>query len=317
MTTPADPRRALEEVLGHPVHVVVTPLADGGASVAVSTTGDPARVRAAWVTPSGDVVARIGCPPGVPSAVRPVVATIADIAADGVSDHMLLGRVAPGVAAVRALLPERGYVDVEVGDDGILAGRIPREHMPLALDALAPDGESIGRLTHPGITELALVAGRVEGRMGATHGMAAGFGAGDTVTSLHAAEAEAGYAAALPAWLPDGFVMATVRVEPEAAYPFAPPAIAIAWVPGEAGGDARVLLRQGPGPLAVPEQPDARGRLVDVGGAAGVVRARGMVFLVWEAWDRAFGLQVRSIDAAEDVALAVARSIPAPSPWMA
>lgn len=317
MTTPADPRRALEDVLGHPVQAVLPPEAAGGPRVAVSSTGDPSRVRAAWVTPDGAVVARIGCPPGVPSPARPVIATIADIAADGASDHVLLGRVAPGVAAVRAIFPGREYVDVPVGDDRIVAGRIPRGPMPLALDALTTDGESIGRLTQPGITELALVAGRLEGRMGASHGMAAGFGAGDTVSGLHVAETEAGYPALLPGWLPDGFVMTTVRVEPEAAYPFAPPSIAVCWVPGDHDGDARVLLRQGPGPLAVPEQPDARGRAVDVNGGAGVIRTRGMVFLVWEAGDRAFGLQVRSIDGAEAVALAVARSIPAPSPPMA
>ncbi len=317
MATPSDPRRALEDVLGHPVQAVLPPEIAGGPSVAVSTIGDPARVRAAWVTAQGSVVARVGCPPGVPSAARPVVATIADIAAEGVSDHVLLGRVAHGVAAVRAIFPGREYVDIPVGDGRIVAGRMARGPTPLALDALAPDGESIGRLTQPGITELALVAGRLEGRMGATHGMAAGFGAGDTVSGLHVAETEAGYPALLPGWLPDGFVMTTVRVEPEAAYPFAPPAIAVCWVPRDSSGDARVLLRQGPGPLAVPEQPDARGRAVDVNGDPGVIRARGMVFLVWEAGDRAFGLQVRSIDGAEDVALAVARSIPAPSPPMA
>lgn len=298
----------LERALNHPVALALPAGDDCDAHVAVSTTGEPPRVRAAWVRPDGTVAARVGCPPGVPSAARPIVATLCDVAADGVSDHLLLGRVAPGVARVRATVAGPDAVLLPVGDSGLLAGRIPREPVLVALDAIAPDGESIGRLMRTGIHEMALVAGRVEGRMGASHGMAAGFGAGDTVGGLPDAELEAGYPALLPAWMPAGFEMTTVRVEPEAAYPFAPPSIAIAWAPAE--GDARVLLRQGPGPLAVPEQADARGREVDVGGATGVLRSRGMAFLVWERGDRAFGLQVRGTADPDADAVAVARSVP-------
>lgn len=298
----------IERVLGHPVEVVLPPTDDCAARVAISRTGDPPRMRAAWVSDTGDVVARLGCPPGVPSPVRPVIASVCEVSADGVTDRLLLGRAAPGVMAVRAALPDHEAVDVPVHADGVVAGRLPPGPVPVAVDAIAPDGESIGRLMHSGITELALVAGRVEGRRGATHGMAAGFGAGDTVSGLDVAELEAGYPALLPSWLPEGFGMTTVRVEPEAAYPFAPPSIAIAWMPDD--GDARVLLRQCPGPLASPEMPDERGTAIDIGGVTGVMRARGMAFLVWEREDRAYGLQVRGTGDPEADAVRIAASIP-------
>jgi len=295
-------------ILGHQVDVVLPAPDDSDAVVAVSRIGDPMRIRAAWVRPDGTVAARLGCPPGVPSAARPITATSCDVVADGVSDRLVLGRVAAGVVAVRATVAAPDAVDLAVHAGGILADRLPRGPELIALDAIAPDGESVGRLMRTGVHEMALVAGRIEGRLGASHGMAAGFGAGDTVPGLSVAEMEAGYAALLPRWLPPGFAMTTVRVEPEAAYPFAPPSIAIAWAP--AHGDARVLLRQGPGPLAVPEQPDARGQEVMVGHARGVLRSRGMAFLVWEQGDRAFGLQVRGTADPPADALAVARSVP-------
>lgn len=312
MSTPADARRDLEGVLGHPVDVVLPPSGSETAFVAVSRAGDPPRVRAAWVTPDGVVVARLGVPPGVPSAVRPLVAALADVTADGVSGHVLLGRAAPGVSAARALLAGAEPVEFPVAHGGVIAGHVPRSPMLVALDALTRDGEPIGRLMHTGIHELTLVAGRVSGRLGASHGMAAGFGAGATVAGLPFAESEAGYGALLPEWLPAGFAMATVRVEPEAAYPFAPPSIAIAWAAAAGAGapGGRVLLRQAPGPLAVPESPDGRGRAEIIHGRVGVMRGRGQAFLVWEAGNRAFGLQVRGVDSPEDVALHVARSIP-------
>ena len=311
--SPADPE-VLARVLGHPVEVVLPPAPGSGAWVAVSRTGDPERVRAAWVTADLAVPARLGCPPGVPSPARPITATICDVSGEGASDHLLLGRVAPGISSVRATLAGPDPVEVGVHAGGILAGRIPREPPLVALDAITPEGESVGRLLRTGLNEMALVAGRVEGRLGASHGMAAGFGAGDTVQGLDVAELEAGYTALLPTWLPDAFSMTTVRVEPEAAYPFAPPSIAIAWAPD--GSDSRVLLRQGPGPLAVPELPDARGEAVDVAGAPGVLRARGMAFLVWERGDRAFGLQVRGTPDPPADALRIAASIPAALPGM-
>lgn len=310
MTDDPDARARIERILGHPIDLV---LAGGGSDdpvVAVSRTAHPVRVRAAWVAADGQVVARLGCPPGVPSPARPITATLCGVAADGASDHLLLGQATPGVDVVLAVLAGAGSIPIDVHPGGVLAARLPRDALPVALEALTAGGESIGRLLRAGIHEVALVAGRVEGRLGASHGMAAGFGRGRTLPGLAAAEREAGYPALLPARLPDGFAMTTVRVEPEAAYPFAPPSIAIAWRP--ASGDARVLLRQGPGPLAVPEQADARGREVAVGPVTGVLRSRGMAFLVWEHGTRAFGLQVRGVHDPDATALWVARSLPAP-----
>jgi hypothetical protein len=307
MTASPGDKHDLERVLGHEVQAVLPPASGGNAWVAVSVTGEPARVRAAWVAPGGKVVARLGCPPGVPSAARPVTATICDVSADGVSDRVVLGLVAQGVAGATASMTEPGAVALQVHGGRVLAGRVPSGPMLVAIDAVAQDGEAIGRLMHAGVNEMALVAGRVEGRLGASHGMAAGFGAGATVSDLATAELEAGFTAMLPAWLPAEFSLTTVRVEPEAAYPFAPPSIAVAWSPRDS--DARVLLRQGPAPLAVPELPDGRGSAVDIGGVQGVLRARGMAFLVWERGDRAFGLQVRGTEDPPADALRVAASI--------
>ena len=46
-----------------------------------------------------------------------------------------------------------------------------------------------------------------------------------------------------------------------------------------------------------------------MGDAVGMLRSRGLVTLVWETPDRAFGLQVRGIPDGDEVALRVARSI--------
>jgi len=315
MAATPDDAGALAVTLGHPVDLVLPPGGDDEVHVAVSRTGVPTRMRAAWVAADGTVRARLGCPPGVPSAARPITCATCDVAAEGVTDRILLGRVAPGVQRVRVSFLGGGSTAVAVHADGIVAGRLPPDREIAAVDALSRDGEPIGRLMREGIHELALVAGRVEGRLGASHGLAAGFGAGDTVADLAAAELEAGYTAILPRWLPEGFRQTTVRVEPEAVYPFAPPSIAVAWAPGDEG--ARILLRQCPAPLAVPETADARGRAVDVNGHGGVMRVRGMAFLVWEAGDRAFGLQVRGTGDNEETALGVARSVPAPATGIA
>ena len=289
--------------------MVIPPDADHPAWVAVSVIGEPPRVRAAWVRPDGEVAARVGCPPGIPSPVRPAVAAIIDVDADGVAERVVLGRVTPGVESVRILIADPEALLVDVGPEDILATRVPREIEVVAIDPLSPGGEPIGRLERTGMTDMHSVAGRLEGHLGASHGMAAGFGAGDTVRDLATAEAEAGYTARLPAFIPEGLALTTVRVEPEAAYPFAPPSIAIAW---SGADDARVLIRQCPGPLAVPELPDERGRAVEINDVMGVLRGRGrgMSFVVWEQGDRVFGLQARGLDDIDEVALAVARSIP-------
>jgi len=289
--------------------MVIPPDADHSAWVAISVVGEPPRVRAAWIRPDGGIAARVGCPPGIPSPVRPAVASIVDVDADGVAERVVLGRVTPGLRAVRVLIAQPESITLEVGPENIIAARLPRDIAVVAIDPLGPSGDAVGRLERTGMADLHSIAGRLEGHLGSSHGMAAGFGAGDTVADLATAEMEAGYSARLPTAVPNALTLATVRVEPEAAYPFAPPSIAIAW---SGDDDARVLIRQCPGPLAVPELPDGRGREVDIAGVPGVLRGRGrgMAFVVWEQGGRAFGLQARGLDDIDDVALAVARSIP-------
>jgi hypothetical protein len=70
-----------------------------------------------------------------------------------------------------------------------------------------------------------------------------------------------------------------------------------------------VLLRQAPSPLASPDTGGRDAREVAVGDVAGVLRGRGLVTLVWEGPERAFGLQVRGVGGGEEIALRVARSI--------
>jgi hypothetical protein len=140
--------------------------------------------------------------------------------------------------------------------------------------------------------------------------MAAGIGAGRWVADLDEAAFEAGAAPWLPAWLPDGLVRGRPRIEPDAAYPAAPPAVVIAW---NGPGEARALLRQTLAPLASPD-PGGRGaREVEIGSVIGVLRGRWMPTLVWETPERAFGLQVRRIPDAEAVALRIARSVRPPA----
>jgi hypothetical protein len=77
-------------------------------------------------------------------------------------------------------------------------------------------------------------------------------------------------------------------------------------------GEARVLLRQAPAPLASPDPGGRHARQVEIGEAVGALRGRWLATLVWETPHRAFGLQVRRVPDAEAVALRVARSIPVP-----
>ena len=69
-----------------------------------------------------------------------------------------------------------------------------------------------------------------------------------------------------------------------------------------------------PAPLASPDTGGRDARVVEVGGAPGVLRVRGLVTLVWETPERAFGLQVRGAGLGEETALRVARSIVPPAP---
>ena len=299
-------REIAEAALGHPVPHAL-PSDGGGPIVAVSVGGEPPGARVAWVSPAGEVIARVACPPGRPSRWRPVVAAAVSLEAPPAVDRVLVARLAPEASAARPVLAaEDEAAPAGAGGEGLVLVRIPAEVAVVAVDALDPSGEPVGRLARPGISELRFDGSSVSGRLGATHGMAAGIGGGRWAPGLAEAAFEAGYTAWLPEWLPEGLERGRPRVEPDIAYPAAPPAIVSAWT----GGDgARVLLRQAPAPLASPDTGGSGARAVDVGGVTGVLRGRGLVTLVWEGTERAFGLQVRGMSGAEEVALRVARSI--------
>ena len=81
---------AAARILGHPVSAALPPDPAGRVAVA-SLAGDPPRARVAWLDPAGGVRARVACPPGIPSAVRPVVA--AEVTLDppgGPADRVLV-----------------------------------------------------------------------------------------------------------------------------------------------------------------------------------------------------------------------------------
>jgi hypothetical protein len=299
-------RRIAESALGHPVPCLVT-AGDGLPIAAASVAGEPPRARVAWVRPDGTVLGRVSCPPGRPSRWRPVVAAVVSLETPEGYDRVLVARLAPEAVAARPVLASEERAPVaEGGGGGLALARLPQDVIVVGVDALDASGEPIGRLARAGISELRFDGASVSGRMGATHGMAAGVGAGRWARGLAEAAFEAGYTPWLPAWLPEGLTPGRPRVEPDVAYPAAPPALVIAWT---ADDGRRVLLRQAPAPLASPDPGGRDAREVAVGDSTGILRGRGLVTLVWETPERAFGLQVRGIRDGEDVALRVARSI--------
>lgn len=276
--------------------------------VAASVTGEPPRARVAWVAGDGAIVARIACPPGRPSRWRPLVAAVVTLdMAPAAEDRVLVVRAAAQASAILPILAtEAGAAPVAVGPEGLVLVRLADEAAVLAVDALDAHGEPIGRLARAGVAELRFDGSTLSGRLGATHGMAAGIGGGSWASGLADAAFEVGYDPWLPSWLPPALRRGRPRVEPDVSYPVAPPALVLAW----SGADgARILLRQAPAPLASPDTGGGGAQEVDVGGAPGVLRGRRLVTLVWETHERAFGLQVRGMADAEDVALRVARSI--------
>ncbi len=306
----ADPQATLAEVLGHPVLTALPP--DAAGWVAGSLGGeDPPRARVAWVDLDGRAVrARVACPAGVPSRWRPVVASEVTLESGGAAvDRVLVARADAGVRALEPVLAlEDPPPATPVGPAGLTLIRLPPGVALIGVDAIGPGDEPVGRLDRVGIGDLHTSGGAVSGRMGAGHGMGAGIGDGHWADDLATAEFEAGHALRLPAWLPEDLTPGRPRIEPEAAYPAAPPAVILTW---EGEDHRRVLLRQAPAPLASPD-PGGPGAIpVDVSGHAGVLRGDGrFMTLVWQTPDRAFGVQVRSIPDAEEVALRVARSVP-------
>lgn len=304
-------RERAEGALGHCVSVVLDAV-DGLPLVAGSTAGRPVRARAAWVASDGEVLARVAATGGRPSRARPVVAdALAVRLPGGLRDQVVVAILAPEAHSARVAVAapaDEQPPPAAAAADGLALVRIPPGAQVVGVDALDVRGEAIGRLAHAGVGALELDGGRLTGRLGASHGMAAGVGAGRWLRDLDEAALEAGFAPVLPGWVPPGLEPGPPRVEPDVAYPSAPPAVVSVW----RGEDpTRVLLRQAPAPLAQPERGGPRARTVDVAGRPGVLNARGIVLLVWETSTRAFGLQVRGVADPVETTLRIARSIPA------
>lgn len=296
----------LERLLGH--EVTATLAGPDGLVVAASVAGEPPRTRLAWLDPPNRaIIGRIACPPARPSRPRPLVATDVAISEEAVADRVLAIRVADGVAAVSAVLALEEQPDpVEVTAGGIALMRLDRSVAVLGVDALDGNGEPVGRLVGAGIGEVHQTAGRLTGRLGLGHGMAAGFGPGHWVDDVTEAAFEAGYEPAVPGWVPDGLPRGSFHIEPDTAYPSAPPSIVVAW----GREPRRVLVRQTPAPLAVPDPGGRATTEVEVAASNGVLFARGrFATLVWESAERAFGVQVVGIEDPGGVAVRVARSL--------
>jgi hypothetical protein len=296
-----------ERLLRHPVAALLT-APEGAVTVAASIGGDPPCTRLAWIDwRAGAIVARIACPPARPSRLRPLVATDVGVEQAGVDDRVLAIRVAAGVAGVQVTVADSEQPPAAaIGPEHVALVRLPRDLAVVMVDALDAGGEPLGRLDAAGIGVLHLTSGRLAGRLGARHGMAAGFGAGRWTDDVEDAAFEAGFRPRLPTWLPEGLERGSFHLEPDVAYPSAPPAVAVAW----GREPRRVLVRQTPGPLPNPDMPGGRTEPVTIGSAQGLAMTRGrFATLVWEADDRAFGVQVVGFDEPLQTALRVAASL--------
>ncbi len=296
-----------EQLLRHPVAVA---LVDERTTVmiAASVAGDPPRTRLAWIDwRAPTIAARLVCPPGRPSRLRPVVATDVRVDQAGIDDRVIAMRTVDGIVGVQLVVGDEVQPPVTpVGAEGIALARIARDTPVIAIDALSGAGEPVGRLDAAGLGMLSLAAGRVTGRLGVSHGLAAGFGGGHWVADADEATFEAGFAPVLPTWLPEGLDRGMFHIEPDVAYPVAPPSVAVAW----GREPRRVLVRQAPGTLASPDQGGARSEPVTVGTWPARMMTRGrFATLVWQAQDRAFGIQVVGLDHPGEVALRVAASM--------
>ncbi len=298
-------RDAAERLLRHPVAVAIDD--ERHITVAASVGGDPPQTRVAWIDgAAGSIAARIGCPPGRPSRLRPVVATDVEMLQGGIDDRVLVIRAAPNVTGVAVhLAVEDPLPSQPVGPEGIALVRLEPGVVLIAVDALEGD-EPVGRLDAGGIAHLRLTNGKIFGRSGSGHGLAAGFGAGRWTSDPVDAVFEGGYEPRLPQWIPEGLERGDFHLEPDLAYPFAPPSIVVAW----GREPERVLVRQTPGPLANPIAVDGRSETVAIGDVTGVLMVRKrFATLVWETDERAFGVQVVGVDPAGEVAIRVARSL--------
>ncbi len=300
----------LEQILEHPVVAAIAP-ESGPWWVAVSIVGPPTRVRVAWVDPdTGEVRARTSCPPGVPSRWRPLIGAVIHLRdADQTVDQLFVGRLTPEANAALPLIAEESSVaTAPAGPEGLVVIRISPQALLLAVDAIGPGDEPVGRLDRSGMAELETFGGPVSGRLGSGHGMAAGIGHGRWLEDLEQATFEVGYEILLPEWIPAGFARSRPRVEPDPSYPFGPMAVILTWT---GPGDQRVLVRQTVAPLANLDPGGPLATPMEINGWEGVLRGRRMfVTVVWQTPTHAFGVQVQRMDDGDQVALQVARSIP-------
>jgi hypothetical protein len=299
--------RGAEQLLRHRVSVTLTD-EQAAVMIAASVTGDPPRTRLAWIDwPAATIPARLVCPPGRPSRLRPLVATDVRVAQAGIDDRVMAIRAVEGIASVQLVVADEVQPEpVEVANEGIALIRVGPHTAVMAIDALSPAGEAVGRLDAAGIAVLSLASGRISGRLGVGHGLAAGFGAGTWVADREAAAFEAGFLPVLPAWMPDDLEHGMFHIEPDVAYPSAPPSVAVAW----GREPRRILIRQTPGALATPDPGGGRSRQVAVGPWSATLVSRGkFATLVWEAADRAFGIQVAGFDLPDEVALRIGASM--------
>lgn len=239
--------------------------------------------------------------------MRPLVATDVRVDQAGIDDRVLAIRVAEGVASVRLVVADDvAAPPTAVGAEGVALVRVAPPSVVLGVDALSAGAEPVGRLDAAGIASLSLASGRITGRLGAGHGLAAGIGAGHWVADVEDAEFEAGFTPVMPAWLPADLDRGMFHIEPDVAYPAAPPSVVVAW----GREPRRVLLRQTPGSLASPDPGGARSHQVQMGSLPATMTTRGrFATLVWQAPDRAFGIQVVGFDAPDEVALRIAASL--------
>jgi len=305
----SDERQRCAEILGHDIDFALAP-ETGEWWAAVSIVGDPVRVRVAWVNPSsGEIKAKVACPPGVPSRWRPVIGTLVRLM-DGTTplDQLFVGRVAPEAHAIRVLGIDESRSDADaIGPEGLVVARVRATDVIACADAIGPGDEPVGRLDRSGMAELDTSGPQVSGRLGSGHGMAAGIGHGRWMDDLLIAELEVGYPILLPEWVPYGFTQSRPRIEPDLSYPFGPLAVIVTWTGDD---NQRVLVRQTVAPLASPDPGGALSRPIDIAGHPGVVRGRNaFVTLVWQTDTHVFGVQVQRMEDAESVALEVARSI--------
>ena len=257
------------------------------------------RARVAWVErATAPCVARVACPPGRPSRWRPVVAAVVTLEmAPAAEDRVLVARAAPEARAIRPDAGRRGRPARRSPSArrASCSCACPPRRAVIAVDAL----DAVGRADRPPGARRGLRAAlrRVVASAGGwarrtAWAPASATGAGRP--GLADAAFEVGYdAVAARRGSPPGLRRGRPRVEPDVSYPSAP-----------AGAGPRLDRRRRrracccarPRRRSRARTPAAatRGRS-RWASAPGVLRGRGLVTLVWETPERAFGLQVRGV----------------------